>query len=166
MILAQRKNFDSLSVERKNLLLSYYNEKKSRFIASLLNEDQLRIIDETALLILPEEKRKKLNENIFGFGLEDYFLLAEIEFRLKTTPQDVEVYDRCHVKDLADYIRLQIPWIEEERRILTNRLGREPRNKELFHDFEKNKNGKRFKMYYCKKFPDRVESSNYTERPN
>jgi hypothetical protein len=107
----------------------------------MLDERELRIIDDTE-----------------GLGVEDYFLLAEVEFMLRETPQDLAVYDGYHILEMEHYARMQVPWLKEETRLLKAQLGRDPTPHEVIEDARQHENGLRFRAFYCMKFPDKVQA--------
>ncbi|MBU0466455.1 MAG: hypothetical protein KJ718_03030 [Nanoarchaeota archaeon] len=147
-----------LSAERAAQIRKRYDTTHRNFIASMLKEDQLRIIDETYSFILRDRNVKV--DNIEGIGVEDYFVLARVEHMMRYTPQDANAYSRYHVtnpKDREHYLRLEKFWLQEEISLLERRLGRPPTTNELKDDARVNQTGLRFCIFYCLKFPDRVK---------
>ena len=54
------------------------------------------------------------------------------------------------------YLYVQNSWIEKERQIVKFKLGKEPTSRELSDDYDKYRNGERFRLFYLFKFPERM----------
>jgi hypothetical protein len=69
-------------------------------------------------------------------------------------------YDACVPVDLSaqrKFCDAQLEWIRGEHYLLGTRLGRSPTHAELFADFVHNRNGLRFRAYYCMKHPSQMK---------
>ena len=131
----------SLPASRIELLLGHYSPDETEFIASMLSEEELRVIDGTN-----------------GLGVKNYFSLAEVEFMMRETSPDLEVFNKYHIRDLQHYVNMQIPWLQEETALLKENLGRDPTPHEIIEDARQYKNGLRFRAFYCLTFPDKVQA--------
>ncbi len=146
------------SLER--VIRGHYAENgRADFILDTLSAGQLRVIDETRKVQLELDGRKReIPENVEGLGVDDYFPVAEIEFRFTNTPGDIDYFDRVHVLNQEHYNTLQRPWIQEATNLwrLTHG-GKDPTAAELFEHLTKHDILRRFRAYFAHKFPDEVE---------
>ncbi|MFH1801879.1 MAG: hypothetical protein ABH864_00335 [archaeon] len=150
---------ERLSQERREILQRHYTPETSEFIASMLDEGRMRIVDETEALRRRAENSWN-GSDAFGLGAEDYQIIAELRFSAVHMPDDLKAYSKCHVVDEAtgaEYLRLERFWLAEEIALLRKRLGRDPTPKEISEDARANMTAEVFRGYFCKKYANRVE---------
>ena len=132
----------TLPEKRIKKLREAYTYIKADYIASILSESDLQSIDNTR-----------------GMTQEDYIFVARAKriVEVEKKQQLRDKYDPMRRADPHHYNTLERYWLEHEEIALKKRLGREPTAREFAEDFEENKNGERFKIFYCLKFPEKVE---------
>jgi hypothetical protein len=132
---------EPLSEGRTSFIREYYKEKDADLICDTLTEEELRTIDST-LGLVPEK---------------DYFHLAVVKRVVRNNPKLARDFDSYKSKDTHHYLELQANWLKCEQNLLAWELHREPTTPEFTKDFRDNQNGLRFKIFYCLKYPDKVE---------
>lgn len=98
-----------------------------------------------------------------GLHSFDYIVLAKVN---KILSEDglAEQFDRCRAINYQHYMAQQWSWTAVEQWLVGERvdgsLSKEKQQKQktelLIEDFQKNKNGIRFKVFYCLKYPGRM----------
>ena len=117
------------------LVREHYSLRKAEFIESILSPEELSIIRE------PEE----------------FYAMAKVKFILKTSPELVIGFESCKPRNFNHYMSVQKSWIETEAWLVGTEKHHQPTSLELINDFRENQNGLRFKIFYCLRFPDKVE---------
>jgi hypothetical protein len=139
MVLALRER-EPLSEARLNFLKKYYGNRKASYIARIFDEADLFDIEITRGSI-PEE---------------DFFFIARATRIVNEKFYLAEKFEEARILDMHHYNSLQRSWLEYEGKLLTWEFGRKPTTRELFEDFKKHRNGQRFRVFYCLKFPEKV----------
>jgi len=125
-------------LERKSSLKKILPIENAKATLSILTREEINIINTTK-----------------GMDSKDYEAIAQT--KLFITNPSAKKFDRYIPKNPRHYQTLQTHWLENECWLLGQRLHHKPSPHELFEDFKTNKNGLRFKIFYCLRYPDKVK---------
>jgi hypothetical protein len=128
------------TMSRDERICAKYNSSQARFILATLTRSELDAIDTTE-----------------GMGDEDYFFVALANTIANKKPKLAARFDKCERKDLHHYAEAQLAWLKTEQYLIGTKLKHPPSPHELAQDFFANGNGPRHRIWYCLKFPDKVE---------
>lgn len=117
-----------------------YSSEQIELIRGELTMDDLRVINNTQ-----------------GMGAEDYYAVARANKLIAEQPDLAEDLDKLKPKDMRHYMRLQAGWVMSEIFLLGTRLKRQPEDFEIRRELGERQEGLRYKVYYCLRFPERVE---------
>lgn len=87
----------------------------------------------------------------------DALIIARIKRMPNGRLRRYDVYVPVDLSAQRKFCDAQLEWIRGEHYLLGTRLGRSPTHAELFADFVHNRNGLRFRAYYCMRHPDQMK---------
>jgi len=148
MILSVDTPAPRISQTHLDRILGNYTPRQQKIIFDNLTEEGLKIIDDTC----------RLGQDIDP--IPEYLLVARANRLVSRKEKFSETFTRFVPKDFHHFVRTQLPWLAEEERLVHERLppdvDQEIYQAALSEDFNRNKNGPRFKAYYRLKFSNKV----------
>jgi hypothetical protein len=125
----------------------YPRLNQAEYIETHLSQEEIDLIDKTS-----------------GLTPRDYRTLAKVKDIIYTRQDLAQRFDSCRPLNFQHYMAEQWAWMKVEEWLVSQSIDptlpedqkKSLKTRLLIEDFNENKNGLRFKMFYCMKYPSKV----------
>lgn len=129
------------SPEHVSILNQHYSPRRADLIASMLTEEELRVIDTTKVMDQPESEHHR-----------DYFRIAFVDWLIRERPDRAEKLGEYDKADFSHYRIVQREWMAVGRVLVARRLPPNATEREIDEEFSRDfwekAGGLRFRLWY------------------